>query len=323
VDGRWGDPAPFAAMQEGVDDPASAGRFPKPLLTQMKWTVEVTMDVQLVGRLCPGAEIVVYFAANNNQGEYWAFSEALYGPFRSDVLSCSWGSFEPGQDQPDRLLEISILDSLLLDAGLLGTTVCVSSGDRGDGSGAGHQPPLPTVEFPAASPWVLACGGTMFRAGVPQGEELVWDEDVLGAPMASGGGYSRVFPRPHWQQAALTAAQAPDGDGRGVPDVASKADVTHGFCMMVAGRDVANGGTSAAAPIWAGLLSLAAARVGASLGHLNPHLYGSTFGGALRSVDEGTNGCFHARSGWDPCTGLGSPDWETLCAALEGRTEQA
>ena len=88
--------------------------------------------------------------------------------------------------------------------------------------------------------------------------------------------------------------------------------------MMIAGEDIANGGTSAAAPVWASLLAMAANDVGARLGNINALLYSQPFAGAARSVDDGSNGRhYKAAVGWDACTGLGSPKWAELCSALK------
>ncbi|HSM07361.1 MAG TPA: S53 family peptidase [Longimicrobiales bacterium] len=316
--GAWGTPAPLDAIRAAVDDPQSVGALDSGTLEALRWTVEVTMDVQLVGRLCPGVEIVVFLAENNNQGEYWALAEALRGPHACPIVSCSWGTLEPPSTRAHRVEELRLLDDLLLDGVLLGATVCASSGDSGAALDTSTTPPRPRVNFPASSSFALACGGTMFRHGELGAPEEVWAEKVQGVPMSSGGGFSRLFGCPDWQRVRGEHTGMEDGAGRGVPDVACKADVERGFCMLVGDRDIANGGTSAAAPFWAGLLALLSSELGASPGFINALLYTHPFRDAARSVDEGSNGTYHARPGWDPCCGLGSPLWSNLLRSLGG-----
>ena len=108
--------------------------------------------------------------------------------------------------------------------------------------------------------------------------------------------------------------------GRGLPDVAGNADPSTGYDVYVDGQASVIGGTSAVAPLWAGLVACINELVGAPAGFLNPLLYGQLAGtGGLRDITSGSNGAFMAGAGWDACTGLGSPDGTAMVGALTGR----
>jgi kumamolisin len=111
--------------------------------------------------------------------------------------------------------------------------------------------------------------------------------------------------------------------GRGVPDVCGNASVNSGYRIYLQGRVQVIGGTSAVAPLWAGLIALLNESTGASAGLLQPLLYGQG-GGVLHDITSGNNditgrlGGYAAEVGWDACTGLGSPDGEALLQLLKG-----
>ena len=110
--------------------------------------------------------------------------------------------------------------------------------------------------------------------------------------------------------------------GRGVPDVAGDADPQTGYQVLVDGQNMVIGGTSAVAPLWAGLIALMNEGLGQHVGYLNPVIYGLPASArAFRDITSGSNditngGGYHAKRGWDPCTGLGTPVGKRLVAAL-------
>jgi kumamolisin len=109
-------------------------------------------------------------------------------------------------------------------------------------------------------------------------------------------------------------------EGRGVPDVAAKADVATGYGIVAGGLDLAMGGTSAAAPLWAALVARLNEELGAPAGYLTPLLYQSRLRAGFRDITRGESGPrFQASRGWDPCTGWGSPKGTQLLEALRGR----
>ena len=126
------------------------------------------------------------------------------------------------------------------------------------------------VDFPASSPHVLACGGTKLEAsGATIASEVVWNETAANEG-ATGGGVSTVFALPTWQANASVPHRAPATGGRGVPDVAGDADPTTGYTIRVDGQTMVIGGTSAVAPLWAGLIAVANQQLGTTVGFINP-----------------------------------------------------
>jgi kumamolisin len=118
---------------------------------------------------------------------------------------------------------------------------------------------------------------------------------------ATGGGVSAVFPLPTWQ--ADAGVPAASTGGRGVPDVAGDAAPDTGYQILVDGQQQVVGGTSAVAPLWAGLIALLNQQLGRKVGFLNPQLY-PLRESVFFDITSGNNGAFAARPGWDACTGL-------------------
>jgi kumamolisin len=199
---------------------------------------------------------------------------------------------------------MNALDAACQSAAALGVSITVASGDNGssDGETDGQN----HVDFPSSSPHVLACGGTNLQgAGSSITSETVWNAQPRGG--ATGGGVSNVFALPTWQSGAGVPKPTNPAGGRGVPDVAGDADPATGYMIRVDGSNMVIGGTSAVAPLYAGLLALANQQNGISAGFINPVIYTAKAKTAFRDIVTGNNGSFPAAAGWDPCTGLGSP----------------
>ncbi|OXC73402.1 Kumamolysin [Caballeronia sordidicola] len=256
---------------------------------------EVALDVEVAGSVAPLADIVVYFAPWSELGWIHAISMAVMeSPVLPTVVSVSWG-------WPETLwgdMAISAIDAALADAVALGITVCISSGDWGSNDGTSGQ----TTEYPASSPHALACGGTVLQSdGVNILDEVGWP--------GSGGGISAMFPPPPWQNFGYS--------GRAVPDVAANA--VH-YKIHFDGADAVVNGTSAVAPLYAGLIALCAESMLGShgAGFLNFTIYEdfsaqSTF----RDITAGSNGGYSAQPGYDLVTGWGSPNGAALLDVLE------
>jgi kumamolisin len=195
-------------------------------------------------------------------------------------------------------------------------TICVASGDNG--AGDGETDGRAHVDFPASSSFALACGGTKLTAsGNTITKEAVWNSPRG----ATGGGVSDTFPLPGYQASAPVPPSANPGGhiGRGVPDVAGDADPATGYHVRVDGQNFVIGGTSAVAPLWAGLVALMNQKLKKPVGFLNPLLYGSLAGKNLfLDITAGNNGAYSAKAGWDACTGWGSPKGADLLKALGG-----
>jgi kumamolisin len=324
-------------------------------------TFEVTMDIEIAAAVAPGAAIDVYFANNTMSG--WRAAVYAATGVRDDtdpaplgpdgkpvqpatVLSFSWGWTE-AQSTGNGKRQIDIA---LQKARQLGITVCCASGDLGslgvEPSGNTGYEGAANVSFPASSPSALACGGTTIH----RGDETAWNNPAWKAtPMASGGGVSGFFPRPLWQAGHRVPMHRKVGKawleeglnaatwtGRGVPDVAATADALSGYELYVGGQRALGGGTSAATPLWAGLIALLNQRLSEiggrpiTLGFMSALLYRPDVGSAMREVRTGDNrlpgsaagvAYFTAGPGWNACTGLGVPDGADLLAALS-RPEQ-
>jgi kumamolisin len=273
---------------------------------------EVALDIEVAGAVASGAKIAVYFAPNTDAGFLDALTTAVHDRTNQPaVVSISWGGPESGWSQQ----ALQAFDDACRSAASLGVTVCAASGDSGSSDGGSGD----NVDFPASSPHVLACGGTALKAaGARRQSETVWNDQAQGGG-ATGGGVSTAFPVPAWQQGLSGLPAAKGGGGRGVPDVAGDASPETGYQVFFDGQSQVLGGTSAVAPLWAALLALAnqqlaEARAGRRVGLAQPALYKA--GNAFFDVTEGSNGDFSAGPGWDPCTGLGSPDGAAVIAAL-------
>jgi kumamolisin len=258
----------------------------------------------------------VYFAPNSEQGFIDAITTAVHDAVnKPSVISISWGA--PESEWTAQAL--SAMNDAFAAAAALGVTVCCAAGDAGS-SDQNPQNGTPDgkahADFPASSPYVLACGGTRLAT---DGSEVVWNDDP--ATSATGGGVSDVFDLPDWQKDAHVPPSSNPGGrvGRGVPDVAGNASPSTGYQVRVDYLSFVVGGTSAVSPLWAGLVARMNQKLGKPVGYLNPLLYGPVVGsGAFHDIASGDNGAYSAGAGWDACTGWGSPDGGKLLAALAG-----
>jgi kumamolisin len=274
---------------------------------------EVALDIQVAGGVAPGARIAVYFAPNTDAGFVDAITTASQDETnKPSVISISWGGPESSWTAQSQ----QSMTSALADAGTLNISVFVAAGDNlatdGVTDGKAH------VDFPASSPNAIGCGGTVITvSGNAITSEAVWNDGTSGG----GGGISDVYPVPSFQENAKLPASANDGHaGRGVPDIAGNASPESGYRIVVNGAQNVVGGTSAVAPLWAGLTALINQKAATPIGFFLPFLYGNT--SLLRDITTGTNiqsGSslgYDAGPGWDACTGLGVPNGQALFAAL-------
>jgi kumamolisin len=296
------------AVDHGANHPTGDGNGPDG---------EVMLDIEVAASVAPSAAIVVYFTPNTDAGFIDAVSSAIHDTtHKPSVVSISWG----GPESSWSASAMTSFNQVLQEAATLGVTVCVASGDNGssDGvtDGANH------VDFPASSPFVLACGGTNLQGNASTiTSETVWNDGASGG--AGGGGVSTFFALPTWQSGltvTTTAGATQPLAMRGVPDVCGDADPESGYNVRVDGQDTVIGGTSAVAPLWAGLIANLNATLTKPIGFANPLLY--SHASDLNDVTQGNNGSFAASAGWDACTGLGSPNGAKLAAlfAASGTT---
>ncbi len=264
---------------------------------------EVMLDIEVAGAISPGASVVVYFAPNTDRGFLDAITSAVHDAANSpSVISISWGAAENQWTAQS----LQSFNDAFSAAATLGVTICVAAGDQGSADsqtdGKAH------ADFPASSPFVLACGGTkLLVKGTTIVSEVVWHES---SDSATGGGVSDVFPLPDYQKSAGVPVSVSTGfKGRGLPDVAGDADPQTGYNVLVDGQEMVIGGTSAVAPLMAGLIARVNQAKGKSAGFINPALYANPK--VCRDITQGnnittsTNEGYSAGPGWDACTGWG------------------
>ena len=279
---------------------------------------EVELDIQVAGAVAPKAAQLVYFADNTDQGFINAIAQAVHTTPPPIVVSISWGQSEDQWSEQSR----TSMDGVFADAAALGVTVTVAAGDNGSSDDPNSTSGV-HVDFPASSPHVLACGGTQLIGNLSTNtitSEVVWNE-LANNEGAGGGGVSDVFPLPAWQaNVGVPTIAGSTATGRGVPDVAGNADPVTGYLVVVDGKQQPIGGTSAVAPLWAGLIARLAQATGKKFGLLQPLIYGGVTAGAaaqgFNDITQGNNGAYSAGPGWDATTGLGSPNGQALLTHL-------
>jgi kumamolisin len=291
-------------------------------------TGEVMLDMCVVGSVAPGANIFMYFTEFTSQGWLDGLNQAITDANKIDVISISYGNPEDDPDGAWTAMGVQQVNQAFEGATAKGITICCASGDDGSSdqvtSGA-H------VDFPASSPYVLGVGGTKLVATDASpatiDSEVVWNESLKGEG-ATGGGVSAIFTKPTYQDSVSvpTSNNPPHNVGRGVPDVAAVADPETGVIIVhVDGKHLeAIGGTSAAAPMWASLIARLNQGLKANCGFLNALIYSNQFPtGGFRDITSGNNGAYKANSGWDACTGFGTPIGDGLLQALSGSASKS
>jgi kumamolisin len=299
---------------------------------------EVMLDVEILAGLCPKSNIVVYFAEWGDQGWITAL-DAAYSDQQNDpgVISVSWGLSEgevqgvsSGQGWTTQAM--NAVNDTLQQAALAYVTVCVAAGD--DGSSDAYYPVdgFAHVDFPSSSPYVLSVGGTTIPTKGGNQPDIVWKEgDGLRADNggSTGGGVSEFFnPPPTWQNDVnISSINPPHNRGRVIPDLSANADwIASPYLLVVDGQAQPNGGTSAATPLVAGLLTLINANrpAGKRVGYLTPVLYqGNPPVGQVGCTDvrSGNNdtaqlGGYSAGIGYDAVSGWGTPNGKKLAQAI-------
>jgi kumamolisin len=280
---------------------------------------EVMLDIEVAGAVAPGAKIAVYFAPNTDEGFLGAVNAAIHDNVRNpSVISISWGAAEASWTDQAK----NDFDNACADGATMGITVTVSAGDHGAPDTEDPAETRANVDFPASSPNVLSCGGTRLIGDITGiTSETVWNNHD---GWATGGGVSEFFSLPTYQNSAgVPKSINPGGKvGRGVPDICGNADSDTGFIIRVDGSNQVIGGTSAVSPLWAGLIAVLNSGRPQAVGFITPKLYAlKSSANALHDITDGDNGVnkvkgYKAKTGWDACTGLGSPHGANLLATL-------
>lgn len=277
-----------------------------PLNNDVLFTIEAMMDVEIASTAAPKAAISVTFAPQNALGIHDAIVYAAQNE-RVDVLCNSWGFPESSMATMRCCIDRALAYATCYEK----VTVMFASGDFG--STADPTKPVLMVNYPASSPWVVGCGGSAFNS--TNTEEVVWQGRFGGQRSASGGGYSMYYTCPEWQSSVNDQAM------RGVPDLAANA--SSNLFLRYDSTVAWSFGTSAAAPILAGLIACINQQLGQRVGWLTPLLYDDSVIPAIVNIMEGNNSVseevsdYTASEGWNPCCGLGRPNGDKLLAALK------
>jgi subtilase family serine protease len=292
------------------------------------WAGETTLDVQIIHSIAPKAKIIVLTSpVSETEGvqglpEFRQLEHYIIDNKLGNIVSFSWGASEltlmDGQGQK----EIQQWNDLLQQASKQQKITHFSaSGDNGAtdyADAAGNKlATVPTTSFPSDSPWIVGVGGTtLTRIGTAL-KETAWS--------GSGGGFSRFYQAPDYQQPLAQMQQKLFQNHRGVPDVAAVADPFTGLAVYQDKYWTLGGGTSASAPLWAGIIAIGNQMAGRPLGYINPALYkissSSAYSQDFRSITSGNNSSgpvkgYSAGPGWNPVTGLGTPNAEKLLPDL-------
>ncbi len=315
---------------------------------------EADLDLELSGAVARNATILYVYSTDVIESVQYAIDQNL-----APVISQSYGSCEPETPQSDA----TAFQQMAQQANSQGITWLAASGDSGGADCDDSQNPGLSVDLPGSVPEVTSMGGTEFVEGGAQywrstnsssGEsaisyipETTWNDSVAdGEPSAGGGGASIYFSKPSWQ----TGTGVPADNARDVPDVSLSASADHdGYFVYTGGSLQVYGGTSVAAPTFAGVITLlnqylvsTGAQSSSGVGNINPKLYSlaKTEPAAFHDVTTGNNivtvscgrrsiGCaatpvgYSAGKGYDQATGLGSVDVYRLITAWRSGTSSA
>jgi subtilase family serine protease len=296
------------------------------------WAGETSLDVQIIHAMAPDAAIVVLTSpVDETEGtiglpqflqlEQYALSHHL-----GNIVSQSWVASEVTLNDSAGRQEIAQWDTFYKQATTQdGMTFFSGSGDNGATDYGNLQAtklsPVATTTFAPDNPWVTAVGGTSLLRQGSNTSEVAWNQ--------SGGGFSQFYSIPSYQKILPASAQTLLKGRRGVPDISADADPLTGLVFYEAGTWNLAGGTSASTPLWAGLMAIADQMAGKGLGFINAALYklamSNRYAQDFHDIIQGNNSIhtnnvnvpgYAATTGWDPVTGLGSPDAENLLPDL-------
>ncbi|WP_052036731.1 S53 family peptidase [Tumebacillus flagellatus] len=299
-----GSPTPKTVLVDNYNGAAGSGQG------------EVELDIEVINAIAPKAQVYVYEAPNSDKGELDMYQK-IANDNTSKTVSISWGLCESQSNSAT----MNSLHNILSQMAVQGQSVFAAAGD--DGAYDCGSKKL-DVDNPANDPYVTGVGGTNLTLSSGQyGAEKVWSNTTK--KWGGGGGLSKVYKMPSWQTGPGVQNSYSTGY-RQVPDVSADADPNTGYSIYSAGSWTVFGGTSCAAPLWAGIAAVnnqyAEARGKASLGQANPTLY-SLFNtaqpyNAYHDVTSGSNLYYPATSGYDLASGIGTPDVYNLIRDING-----
>jgi subtilase family serine protease len=266
-------------------------------------SIEVALDVEYAHGTAPRARVLNYMAGSTAFSSFTTMYNRIVTDNPGHVVTTSWGACEAGVSSATQTTN----DNIFANANAIGQSWFAASGDAGSRDCNG----LLTVDHPANSPHVMGVGGThpVCSSGMTSSSPACGGYGSESGWSGSGGGVSQLFSRPLFQNGCNIAA----GSKRMVPDVALEADTSPGNYVIEGGGWYIVGGTSGAAPQWAGLFGeLNQKKLGSGLGNPGTRLYQLCAGPSFHDVVSGSNGDYTAVPGYDLVTGLGTPDAQSL-----------
>lgn len=299
-----GSPAPTNVLVDGYSGAAGSGE------------VEVELDIEVINAIAPKANVTVYEAPNTDQGLIDNY-QRIASDNKAKSISVSWGIGE----QHASSATMNSLHTIFQQYAAQGQSIFAASGDNGayDSGGSTLE-----VDSPANDTYVTGVGGTHLNlSGTSYSSESIWSNSSN--KTGGGGGLSKVYAMPSFQSGPGVQNSYSNGK-RQVPDVSADADPSTGYSIYSQGSWTVVGGTSAAAPLWAGIAALnnqyAAANGKGNLGQANTTLYKmfnttQTYS-AFHDVTSGNNLYYPATSGYDMASGIGTPDAYNLIRDING-----
>ncbi len=311
-----GSPSITNVLVDGFNGSAGAG------------AIEVELDIEDVAAMAPKASQIVYEGPNTTQGVNDTYNKIVTDN-KAQITTISWGECEAQSGNA----ELQTLDNILSQGSAEGIAMYAASGDSGAYDCNDNNL---AVDSPADDPNITGVGGTNLQLNNgAYGSESVWSSpsDTQRSPNGAGGGggISSYFKLPSWQTGPGVQNQYSNGD-REVPDVSADADPATGYsvyCTVAAAGCsgwLTVGGTSAAAPLWAGSTALInnylQSQQKSRMGFANPVLYGLENAQQqfppFHDVTSGTNLYYPATSGYDEASGWGSPDIYNIARDVAG-----
>jgi len=315
-----GTPSITNVLVDGFNGAAGAG------------AIEVELDIEVVAAMAPSAAQIVYQGPNTTQGVNDTYNKIVTDN-KAQIASISWGECETQSGAA----ELQTLDGIFKQGAAQGISMFSASGDSGayDCNDSNLA-----VDSPASDPYVIGVGGTNLQTnGGAYGSESVWSNptDTQRSPKGAGGGggISSTFAQPSWQTGPGVKNQYSTGN-REVPDVSANADPATGYavyCTVSASGcpttgSITVGGTSAAAPLWAGSMALInnylQSQGKAGAGFASPQFYALANStpqyAPFHDVTNGSNLYYPATAGYDQGSGIGSPDIYNIARDFAGVT---
>jgi kumamolisin len=276
---------------------------------------ETQTDAEFSGMIAPGANIHIYASADNGDAGELAMFTKILDDGVSKIINYSWGTCETEVTAAHR----SDMDQVFARAVAQGVNITVATGDSGSDC-LGNKTTV--ADFPAVEPYIVAVGGTTLTpANSGYGSEAAWS--------GSGGGVSTLYGAASFQ----SELPSPYNGHRSYPDVAFNADPNSGEPTWVhldpqtnkkskTAQYIVIGGTSIAAPQWAGFLALVNQARGSAIGYIDPIIYSlasSSQSIYFNDITTGSDGSYSAAVGWDAVTGWGSMKADRLLAELKSQ----